>query len=454
MAWLLRRRKKMSQSRNKTVAITTLGCKVNQYESASFASRFQEQGVEVVPFGGPADIYVVNSCAVTAKAGAQSRQLIRRALRANPGARMVVTGCYAQVAAQEVLDLTEQPICLVGNENKHLLVDIALSRKMCDLEIYVGDISVKKEICDLPVQRFPGRTRCYLKIEDGCNNFCSYCIVPYARGRVRSLPPERVMEQVAVFVGQGYRELVLTGIHVGLYGQDLSPATSLLELARALAMADNGLRYRISSLEPGEVSPELLALMATSPQFMAHFHLPLQSGSPEILRRMNRKYTVEQFVQVVESILTVMPEAAIGLDVLTGFPGEDEAAFLETRRLIEGLRVSYLHVFPYSKRPGTPAATMPEQVPQPVKEERVAELTALGREKRQAFYRRQLGSRHRVLVEGGKNQFKLMKGFTENYVPVHFQATASLENEIVEVEIERVEDLDVFGRLIQPHLYP
>ncbi len=440
----------MSPTRKKRVAITTLGCKVNQYESASFASRFQEQGVEVVPFGGPADIYVINSCAVTAKAGAQSRQLIRRALRANPGARVVVTGCYAQVAAQEVLDLAEGPICLVGNENKHLLADIALSNKMCDLEIYLGDISTKKEICDLPVQRFPGRTRCYLKIQDGCSNFCSYCIVPYARGRVRSLSPAQVMEQVAVFVEQGYREMVLTGIHVGLYGQDLSPATSLLELARALALADHGLRYRISSLEPGELSAELLSVMAASPQFMAHFHLPLQSGSPEILRRMNRKYTVPQFVQVVERILAAMPAAAIGLDVLTGFPGEDEAAFAETRDLIAGLKVSYLHVFPYSKRPGTPAATMPEQVPQPVKEERVAELTALGREKRRAFYARQIGTVHRVLAEGGKNRFKMMKGFTENYVPVHFQAPASLENEIVEVVIERVEDLDVFGRLQAP----
>jgi len=438
----------MSQSRKKTVAITTLGCKVNQYESASFASRFEAQGLDVVPFGGPADIYVINSCAVTAKAGAQSRQLIRRALRVNPGARVVVTGCYAQVAAQEILDLAEQPICLVGNENKHLLVDIAMSRKMCDLEIFLGDISTKKEICDLPVQRFPGRTRCYLKIQDGCNNFCSYCIVPYARGRVRSLSTQRVREQVAVFVGEGYRELVLTGIHVGMYGQDLRPATSLLELVRGLAADDNGLRYRISSLEPGEVSRELLDLIVASPQFMPHFHLPLQSGSPAILQRMNRKYTVEQFVQVVSMILTAMPEAAIGLDVLTGFPGENEGEFQETLRLIEGLNISYLHVFPYSKRPGTPAATMPDQVPGPVKEERAALLAAVGQQKRRDFYTRQIGAVQRVLAEGGKNQFKMMKGFTENYVPVYFEAQAALENEIVTVEIERVEDLNVFGRLV------
>lgn len=438
----------MSEPEKRRVAITTLGCKVNQYESASFATRFEEQGAEVVPFDQVADVYVINSCAVTAKAGAQSRQLIRRAMRANPKARLVVTGCYAQVATQEILDLVDEPICLVGNENKHLLVEIALSRKLCDLEIYVGDISKKKEICLLPVQRFPGRTRCYLKIQDGCNNFCSYCIVPYARGRVRSLPMEHVLEQVAVFVAEGYRELVLTGIHVGMYGQDLSPRASLLELARLLTAEDRGLRYRLSSLEPGELSPELLELMATSPQFMPHFHLPLQSGSPAILQRMNRRYTAEQFVQVVERIVAMMPEASIGIDVLTGFPGESDEQFMETVTLLDSLPLSYLHVFPFSKRPGTPAALMPDQVPHGVKEQRAARLTDLGRAKRQAFYERQVGTVHPVLVESGKNRFKLMKGFTDNYVPVYFAAQPRQENTIVQVMIDRVEEMLVFGHVI------
>ena len=437
----------MSQSRPKTVAITTLGCKVNQYESASFASAFAAQGVLAVPFGGAADIYVINSCAVTAKAGAQSRQLIRRALRANPGARVVVTGCYAQVAAQEVLDLAKTPICLVGNENKHLLVEIALSRKLCDLEIFLGDIGTKKEICPLPVRRFPGRTRAYLKIEDGCNNFCSYCIVPLARGRVRSLPPEQVRGQVAVFVAEGYRELVLTGIHVGMYGQDLQPRSSLLALVRGLAAEELGLRYRISSLEPGEVSPELLAVMVASPQLMPHFHLPLQSGSPAVLERMRRRYTVAQFVRVVEMIGLALPQAAIGLDVLTGFPGETEAEFGETLALIEALPISYLHVFPYSKRPGTPAATMPDQVPGPVKEARAARLAALGQQKRLDFYARQVGTVQRVLAEAGNKASSPMKGFSENYVPVSFAAPATVANQVVSVVIERVEDGKVLGRL-------
>lgn len=438
----------MSKLQLKTAAITTLGCKVNQFESAAFASGFEKNGLEMVSFSKAADIYVINSCAVTGKAAAQSRQMIRRALRMNPDARIIVTGCYAQVASQEVLEVTDHPICIVGNDNKHLLVEIALSSKLCDLEIYMGDMSRKKQICDLPVRRFAGRTRAYLKIQDGCNNFCSYCIVPYARGRVRSLEPARVLAQIAHFVKSGYRELVLTGIHVGMYGQDLGEGHSLLALVRSiLQQPHEQLRYRISSLEPGELSNELLSCLAESKSFMPHFHLPLQSGDPEILRRMNRKYTVAEFAAVVGRILQALPAAAIGLDVLTGFPGEDEAMFQNTVALIEQLPIAYLHVFPYSKRPGTVAATMPDQVATPVKEERVGLLKELDHKKRTAFYSRQVGTVHQVLAEARKNQFKMMKGFTENYVPVFFQAPMVMENQVVEVRIDRIMDMNVFGSL-------
>ena len=430
------------------VAVTTLGCKVNQYESASFISSFLEQGLEVVPFSRPADIYVINSCAVTSRAGAQTRRMIRRALRTNPEARIVVTGCYAQVASQEVLGLSDQPICIVGNGNKHLLVDIALSNKLCDLEIYMGDIRRKKELCDLPINRTTGRTRAFLKVQDGCDNFCTYCIVPYARGRVRSLAAEKVLAQVAIFAREGYRELVLTGIHVGTYGQDLSPASSLLQLVKQIIRQPNELRYRISSLEPGEISNEMLRVVADSEKFMPHFHLPLQSGDPTVLKRMNRRYTVAQFVRVVEKISKILPEAAIGLDLLVGFPGEDEEMFQSTVALVEKLPVSYLHVFPYSRRPGTVADRMPHQVLARVKNERVALLRELDHKKRTAFYSRQLGSVRQVLAEGKKNQFKMMKGFTENYVPVFFQAPSSMVNEIAAVKIERIMDKNVFGVIV------
>jgi len=439
----------MEHESRKTVAVTTLGCKVNQYESAAFVAGFKERGMEVVPFSQPADVYVINSCAVTGKAGAQTRQTIRRALKTNPDARIVVTGCYAQVATQEVLDIADRPICVVGNGNKHLLVDIALSNRLCDLEIYMGDIGRKKEICDLPVTGFGGRTRAYLKIQDGCNNFCSYCIVPYARGRVRSLPPDQALEQLAVFAREGFRELVFTGIHVGMYGQDLDPRLSLLDLMRQAAAQPYEMRYRISSLEPGELSPELLDFLAGEEKFMPHFHLPLQSGDPQILKNMNRRYTADAFEEVVNRIVAVMPGAAIGLDVLVGFPGESDAAFMRTVELIERLPISYLHVFPFSRRPGTVAEKMPGQIPGPDKDERAALLKELDHKKRTAFYGSQVGSVRRVLAEGKRNRFRMMRGFTENYVPVHFEAPNACVNEVVRVRIDRVMDMNVFGSVIE-----
>ena len=438
----------MANNKRKTAALTTLGCKVNQYETASFISSFQEHGVEIVPFSKKADIYVINSCAVTGKAGSQSRQVIRRALRTNPKARILVTGCYAQVATQEILDIADHPICLVGNDNKHLLVDIALSKQLCDLEIYAGDINRKKEISDLPVSNFSNRTRAFLKIQDGCDNFCTYCIVPFARGRSRSLTPAKVTEQLTTFANQGYQEVVITGIHLGMYGKDLSPVISLLDLFQILLDQNHKIRYRVSSLEPGELTDDLLSLLAGSNNFMPHFHLPLQSGDPHILKKMNRKYTVKQFEEVVHKIADIMPNAAIGLDVLTGFPGESEEMFHNTVKVIEKLPITYLHVFPFSKRPGTVAEKMPDQIPSKIKDSRVSLLKELDHKKRTAFYGRQLGTVQKVLSESRNNQFKMMKGFTENYVPVFFQAPSNIVNKEVQVKIERIMDQNVFGTLV------
>jgi threonylcarbamoyladenosine tRNA methylthiotransferase MtaB len=434
----------VTENKQKTVAVTTLGCKVNQFESASFISRFKELGAEVVPFSQPADIYIINSCAVTGKAGAQSRQMIRRALRTNPAARVIATGCYTQIAPQEVQGLAEQPIHIIGNDNKDRLVEIALADTPPD-SLLVGDIAHTREICELPVQRFNGRTRAYLKVQDGCNNFCTYCIVPYTRGRVRSLPMAQVLEQVKVFAEEGYRELVLTGIHVGMYGSDLTDSSSLLTLVQRLNEAPYALRYRISSLEPGELNSSLLNYLAQADKFMPHFHLPLQSGDAHILKQMNRRYTVEEFTQVVNNIITVMPQAAIGLDTVIGFPGETDEMFQHTYDLIESLPISYLHVFPYSRRPGTPAAKMANQVPEQIKKERAARLRELDHKKRTSFYNRQIGVTHRVLAENKNNSFKMMKGFSENYVPIYFQAPPAAGNTIINVKVERTMDKNVFG---------
>lgn len=431
------------------VALTTLGCKVNQFESASFLCGLEERGAEIVPFSHEADVYIINTCAVTGKAGAQSRQMIRRALKTNSKARLIVTGCYAQVATQKVLEIGDWSVCIVGNGYKHRLVDIALSEKHCDLEMHMGDIGSKKEICPLPVRHFPDdRTRAFLKIQDGCNNFCSYCIVPYARGRSRSLPVDAALQQISVFAVSGYQEIVLTGIHVGMYGLDLSPPTRLLDFIDLATASYPAIRFRLSSLEPGEVQDEILALMAARPNFMPHFHIPLQSGDDRILREMNRRYQAGDFARLIGRIREKIPYAAIGVDVLVGFPGEDDAAFNNTYSLLVGLPVTYLHVFPYSKRPGTVAAGMANQISGAIKDERAARLRLLSDQKKAAFYQQHLGSTKRVLAENKNNRYRLMRGFTENYIPVLFPAQENMSNQIIDVFLDRLEDGIVFGRTV------
>ncbi|HSR37075.1 MAG TPA: tRNA (N(6)-L-threonylcarbamoyladenosine(37)-C(2))-methylthiotransferase MtaB [Desulfurivibrionaceae bacterium] len=438
--------KKTSPPQPSRVAVTTLGCKVNQFESAAFLSEFAARGLTIVPFSESADIYVINTCAVTARAGAQSRQLIRRALKANPKARLIITGCYAQVASEDILALVEQPLCLVGNAYKHRLVEVALADSRCDLEMYLGDLAGAREVCPLTVTGFAGRTRSYLKVQDGCNQFCTYCIVPYARGRSRSVPPEAVLAQARLFVEQGFREMVLTGIHLGHYGLDLTPPMHLTALVDRLLAQALPVRYRLSSLEPTEITEELLARIAEAPPLMPHLHIPLQSGDDRILAAMHRRYTRQQFAEIIARCAAAVPGLAIGVDVLVGFPGEDEAAFRNTYDLLAGLPVSYLHVFPYSRRPGTLAAKMPGQVPGMVKDERVALLRTLDQHKRRAFYASHLGETCQVLAEPGKGG-KTLRGFTEHYVPVTFAAPASAANTVVAVRLDRLSDEGVIGTL-------
>ncbi|MBU4263165.1 MAG: tRNA (N(6)-L-threonylcarbamoyladenosine(37)-C(2))-methylthiotransferase MtaB [Proteobacteria bacterium] len=431
------------------VALTTLGCKVNQFESASFLSGLVARGAEIVPFSHQADIYIINTCAVTGKAGAQSRQMIRRALKTTSKARLVVTGCYAQVATQKVLEIGDWSVCIVGNGYKHRLVDIALSDKHCDLEMHMGDIGSQKKICPLPVSHFPDdRTRSFLKIQDGCNNFCSYCIVPYARGRSRSLPIDAALQQISVFAASGYKEIVLTGIHVGMYGLDLSPPASLLDFIDQATANYPAMRFRLSSLEPGEVQETILDLMAARANFMPHLHIPLQSGDDRILREMNRRYQADDFARLIGRIREKIPHAAIGVDVLVGFPNEDDGAFNHTYALLADLPVTYLHVFPYSKRPGTVAAGLINQIPGPVKDERVARLRLLSEQKKATFYQQHLGTTQRVLAENKNNRYRLMRGFTENYIPVLFPAQENMSNQIVDVFLDRLEDGIVFGRTV------
>ncbi len=440
LAAIINQKNRMSK-KNKKIAVTTLGCKVNQFESASFITGFKEEGCAVVPATETADVFVINTCAVTARAGQQSRQLIRKIIRNNPDSRIVVTGCYAQMAAEELLDIIpDNPMAIVGNGNKHLLVETALDREPPDMIMLTGKISAKKEICLLPVRRFSGRTRAYLRIQDGCNNFCTYCIVPYTRGRSRSLNKAGVIEQARVFADEGYLELVITGINVGKYGLDLDEGEDIYSLLDSLFRNFPDIRFRLSSVEPTEVNDRLLELMTRHTNFMPHLHVPLQSGDDGVLARMNRRYTVETFVRAIQKVNSALPHGAIGCDILAGFPGEDDHAAENTFQLLSGLPITYLHVFPYSIRPGTVAAEFKNQVHGSIKDERVARLRQLDLHKKQEFYHRHLDTEHNILVERQNEKTGLLQGFSENYIPVQFKGDADSVKTVLRVRIHDIID--------------
>ena len=429
----------------KKVVITTLGCKVNQYESAAFLCSFQESGCVVAKAGEDADIIVVNTCTVTAKAGAQSRQTVRRLIRRHPKAKVIITGCYAQMAAQELAEIVETPVCIVGNGNKHLLVETALQETPCDLTMIMGRILSKKDVCDLPMQRFGDRTRAYIRVQDGCTNFCTYCIVPYTRGPSRSVPLTDVLTQTARFEKAGHKEIVVTGIHVGMYGKDLEEGHDIADLMVAICQAHPDIRFRLSSIEPQEITDTLLAAMKSCNNFMPHFHIPLQSGDDNILSRMRRGYDRETFRKIIEKCKKVFPDAAIGIDILTGFPGEGEEEFANSKTLLQEIDSTYFHVFPYSKRPGTPAANYKDQVPKAISQQRVAELRELMEVKKEKFYSRFLNTARPVLVEHKRTKDNMLSGFTDNYIPVVFPGEDKLMGQIIQVSLTKIKDGAVQG---------
>lgn len=436
----------------KRVAITTLGCKVNQYESAAFASGFEAAGCILMPFRAAADIYVINTCAVTARAGQQSRQLIRRVLHEQPDARVVVTGCYAQMAPNAVFDVATRPILVVGNGNKHHLVATALAANPPDSMLLMDRIQGKKEICDLPVARLYNRTRAYLRIQDGCDNFCSYCIVPFTRGPSRSLPLARVLAQASIFANQGYHEQVITGINVGKYGLDLNEGETIYSLLDHLCRSFPACRFRLSSIEPDEVNAALHTLIDRHANCMPHLHIPLQSGDDAVLARMNRRYTGADFATIIFQLTNELPGITIGCDVMAGFPGESEHEADTTYHLLDTVPIGYLHVFPYSQRPGTLAASLREQVAGPIKEARVQRLRALDAKKRQTHYRNNLGRVHRVLVERFQAKTGLLQGFSENYLPILFPGPSRLLHQVVRVRCTGIENGQPIGVLAEENL--
>ncbi|MBF0497798.1 MAG: tRNA (N(6)-L-threonylcarbamoyladenosine(37)-C(2))-methylthiotransferase MtaB [Deltaproteobacteria bacterium] len=407
----------------KRAAVYTLGCKVNQYESAYITQALVGRGYELVPYPGPAEVVVVNTCTVTAKAGAQSRQTLRRAASLNPGAVIVATGCHAQTNPEELAAISGVAL-VAGNAEKPAIADMIASGRVgpgSGLKM-VGAIHQRSGFDHLPITELTGRTRAYLKVQDGCNSFCTFCAVPYARGRSRSLDQSVVLEEFRRLGAAGFREVVLTGIHLGVYGHDLTPQTDLVTLLQAAVAMEPTFRLRLSSLEPTEVTLELLQLMAESDYICPNLHIPLQSGHDDILARMGRPYGAAAFARMLEEVFRYLPRAGVGLDVMVGFPGEDDRAFEATHALISSFPIAYLHVFPFSPRPGTAAAKFGGRVTGQVAADRAERLRQLGLAKRLEFYTRHIGQVVAVLVESKPDpETGLLHGFASNYLPVLLQ---------------------------------
>jgi threonylcarbamoyladenosine tRNA methylthiotransferase MtaB len=424
-----------------------LGCKVNQHESDTLAAALNAKGWQAAADGQPADVCIVNTCTVTQKASMQSRQMIRQLQRRHPGARIIVTGCYAQIAPEEI-DAIKGVHVIAGQNHKADLPAIIMQTAAnadCAPQRLVDRLAASIPF-GVPASPAPGsRTRPFLKIQDGCNSFCTYCIVPHARGASRSMPPEQVLRQLRQLGSAGYHEVVLTGIHIGAYGLDQHPATDLRTLMLAIDKARPVRRLRLSSIEPNELSDAMIDLVAASTVFCPHFHLPLQSGDDRILEKMHRPYSRALFRRWVEAIKTRMPQAAIGADVLVGFPGEDDAAFAHTVQLLETLPLSYLHVFPFSARPGTPAATFPDRIPTAVVKQRTALIRDIGRVKKEAFMKDAIGCEAEVLVETRRDPATgLLKGLSPNYLPVLLRGGDRRMNTVVSAVIQ---DIHGTGRL-------
>lgn len=431
------------------IAVGTLGCKVNQFESAGIIEKLTKMGFTIVPFSNTADIYIINTCAVTGAADYQSRQFIRRAHRKNPEASIIVTGCYAQMAPHEIAGLPGVTI-VAGNSEKEKISNIIRNMAQGEQQILVGDISKSRKISDFTVSRFPKRTRAFIRIQDGCNSFCSYCIIPYARGRSRSLPEKDALGQISRLANAGYREIVLSGIHLGIYGQELSPPTNLLNLLRKVEENKTVERLRLGSIEPAEITDEMITHIKNSKVICPHLHIPLQSGDNKILSSMKRNYDAESFKYLIERLLDKAPDMAIGIDVMAGFPGEGEKEFENTLEFIEGLPVAYLHVFPYSERPGTRSPAFTGKVKDDIKKKRCHILRTLGKKKRTAFAGRFTEKKLAVLIEGKKDgKTGLMRGFSENYIPVLVtNGNPSLINNVVDVIADRAEEGKIFGRKV------
>ena len=419
------------------VGICSLGCKVNIYESELVTNILKNNNYEIVDFEDTADIYIINTCSVTNESDKKSRKMINRAKKNNPNAIIIVMGCYSQVNAEDIdVDI------VLGNKDKSKIVDIIEEyKKTKEKKKIIYDLT-KVEFEKMEINNFDNHTRAFVKIQDGCNAFCSYCIIPYVRGRVRSKAPEDVINEVTTLVEKGYKEIVLTGIHTGRYGIDIN--TSLEELLNRLVKIPNIYRIRLSSIEINEITPGIKKLLKENRVMAKHLHIPLQSGSNKILHLMNRRYNKEEFLSMVEDLKTI-EDISLTTDLIVGFPKETEEEFNETIDTLNKIGFTKIHTFPYSKRKGTPAASMEGQVSPEVKKDRVHTILKLSNESEHNYYESKIGKVYDGVVEVHSNGIILVH--TSNFIPVIINDKVE-EGSIVNVKIEKVDNLKVYGRIV------
>lgn len=431
----------------KKVAFYTLGCKVNQYETEAMIELFEHAGYEHVPSEEYADVYVINTCTVTHMSDRKSRQYIRRVKKKNPNSVIVVVGCYSQVAPEEILDIEEVNLVMGTNDRRHIVEKVE-SVNCNDKISTVDDIMKVKEFEEIEITQTNGRTRAFMKIQDGCDRFCTYCIIPYARGRVRSRDLDNIVEEVKILAEKGYKEVVLTGIHVASYGKDIKDKeVRLLDVIKAVNEIDGIERIRTSSVEPILFTDEFVEEISKMEKVCPHFHLSLQSGCDSTLDRMNRRYTTKEYKEIVDRLREAMPDVAITTDVIVGFPGETNEEFKQTYEFLKDIELSQMHIFKYSPRKGTPAASMDNQIDPQIKHMRSEKLIALSKQNFDKFAEKFIGREMDVLFEE-KTKSGKYEGLTTNYMRVEAMSDEDISGQIRKVKIIGIEEDFVEGILL------
>lgn len=434
------------EKENKTVSFLTLGCKVNQYDSDAMRTIFLQQGYRAVKEEEEADVYVINTCSVTSIGDRKSRQMVRKIRRKHPQAVIAVAGCYAQIAP-EIFEAMGDIDVIVGAQNRSKIVEYVEQAQKKEKTINaVKDIMSVTEFENLYVDaEGETKTRAFIKVQEGCDNYCTFCIIPFARGKLKSRKQKDAVEEIRRLVARGYREIVLTGIHLGNYGRDLHDGTSLATLVEELLRIPNLLRIRMGSIESVELSDDLINLIKDEPRVCRHLHLPIQSGSDAVLRRMNRHYRLPEYKKLISELREKIPGLALTTDLIVGFPGETEENFMETLETLRELRFSAIHVFPYSQRTGTPAAVFPNQVPGDIKKDRVHRVQELEKEVSKEYRKTFLQKTVHVLIEEEKNGY--FEGLSDEYIRVSITDKNVEKGRLYSVYVENLTEDGLIGRV-------